>query len=168
MTNETMTNAWFHRLKAANRMLIKLNGGIEASADITSLSKSQIGRCHSDSDTELLPLPAVMRLEAECGNFAVTRAQAELHGCKLSDPRERVVDGACVMGESFELTRRFAAYQQNSAIAFSDLKLTRAEAAQAIKDIQSVMEKAAELLQVYAGVVADGGAPTAKLSVVGE
>jgi hypothetical protein len=28
--NDTLTNAWFHRLKAANRLLIKKNGGIEA------------------------------------------------------------------------------------------------------------------------------------------
>ncbi|APO74244.1 hypothetical protein AM571_CH01409 [Rhizobium etli 8C-3] len=168
MTNDTMTNAWFHRLKAANRMLIKLNGGIEASAEITSLSKSQIGRCHSDSDTELLPLPAVMRLEAECGNYAVTRAQAELHGCKLSDPREGAADGATVMRGAAELGGRVAQYQHNHAIASLDLKLCRSELLQGVRDLQSVIESASLLLNSYASALAKGGEDAPALRLVGE
>lgn len=165
---DMLTDAWFHRIKAANRLLIKKNGGIEESARITSLSKSQIGRCHSDADTELLPVPAVIRLEAECGDFAVTRAQAELHGCKLSDPRERTVDGQCLMRENAELNRRTAEYQGNTATAFADLKLTSNESKQAIRDLERIIEKANDLIVAHASVVAAGSASIAPLRVVGE
>ncbi|KQV27578.1 hypothetical protein ASC97_04150 [Rhizobium sp. Root1203] len=168
MSNDTMTNAWFHRLKAANRQLIKLNGGIELSAEITSLSKSQIGRCHSDSDTELLPLPAVMRLEAECGNYAVTRAQAELHGCKLADPREQKTDGVTVMRGAAELGGRVAQYQHNHFNAAMDLKLTRSELSQGMRDLQSVVETASSLMNAYASALANGGEDAPALRLVGE
>lgn len=165
---DMLTDAWFHRLKAANRLLIKKNGGIEESARITSLSKSQIGRCHSDTDTELLPVPAVLRLEAECGDFAVTRAMAELHGCKLSDPRERAVDGQCLMRENAELSRRTAEYQSNTATAFADLKLTSNESRQAIQDLNRIIEKAHDLVAAHSSVIAAGSASVAPLRVVGE
>ncbi|WP_412064008.1 hypothetical protein [Rhizobium sp. SYY.PMSO] len=165
---DTLTDAWFHRLKAANRLLIKKNGGIEESARITSLSKSQIGRCHNDTDTELLPLTAFMRLEAECGDYAVTRAQAEIHGCKLSDPRERAIDAQCLMRENAELTRRTADYQSNAAVAFADFKLTRNESKQAINDLERIKEKADDLINAHSAIIAAGGATVAPLRVVGE
>ncbi|MGF9694723.1 hypothetical protein AAIH46_18025 [Rhizobium sp. 0TCS1.26] len=163
---ETLTNAWFHQLKAATRQLIKKNGGIEASADITSLSKSQIGRCHSDSDTELLPVPAQMRLEAECGEPVVTRVMAGLHGCKLTDPQATASDGACLMRESLELATRANEYQRNAAIAFSDLKVSPVEARKAIADLSAMMEKAADLGRLYAQVLASGKADAPAFRVV--
>ncbi|MFC5760551.1 hypothetical protein [Rhizobium sp. GCM10022189] len=165
---DTLTNAWFHRLKAANRLLIKKNGGIEASAEITSLSKSQIGRCHSDGDTELLPLPAVMRLEAECGDYAVTRAMAEVHGCKVSDPREAKADGTSVMRGAVELGSRVAQYQHNHAIASMDFMLSRAELAQGVKDLQQIVDAAAELLNAYSHAMAKGGEEAPALRLVGQ
>lgn len=165
---DTMTNAWFYQLKAANRLLIKKNGGIEPSAAITSLSKTQIGRCHSDTDTELLPLPAQLRLEQECGDPVVTRAQAALHGCKLSDPREHATDGQDLFRQNAELNRRTAEYQSNAAIAFADLEVTPNESRQAIKDLQSMIEKATDLIQAHSMAMAGGGASVGKLRIVGE
>lgn len=165
---DTMTNAWFYQLKAANRLLIKKNGGIEPSAAITSLSKTQIGRCHSDSDTELLPLPAQLRLEQECGDPVVTRAQAALHGCKLSDPREHASDGQDLFRQSTELGRLMAQYQSNAAIAFSDLDVTPNESRQAIKDLEAVMEKLMEMIRAHSMAIAAGGASVGKLRIVGE
>ncbi|MDX3929200.1 MAG: hypothetical protein QHC90_25790 [Shinella sp.] len=155
---DTLTNAWFYQLKAANRLLIKKNGGIEAAADICSLSKSQIGRCNNDGDTELLPVPAVLRLEAECGDPCVTRAMAALHGRKLSENTPGDPDGACLMHENAELHSRFATYVRNAAIALSDLNCSPAESAQAIKDLQAVNEQATELIRIHAAARAAGGA----------
>ena len=165
---ETLTNSWFHQLKAGNRLLIKKNGGIEPSAEITSLSKSQIGRCHSDSDTELLPLPALLRLEAECGDPVVTRIMAGLHGCKLSDPEATQKNGACVIRESLDLGARNAEYQKNALLAASDMKVTPAEARAAIRDLQSIAEKTGHLIRIYSDMVAHGGSDVAALRVVGE
>ena len=164
---DTMTNAWFHQLKAANRLLIKKNGGIEASADITSMSKSQIGRCHSDGDTELLPLPAQLRLEAECGDPVVTRVMAGLHGCKLTDPDSLKSDSACIMTETLELGARTTNYQRNAMLAASDMKISPVEARAGLRDLQPIREKVAELERMYGGILAQGGADVAALKIVG-
>lgn len=166
---DTLTNAWFHKLKAANRLLIKKNGGIEEAALICSLSKSQVGRCHADNDTELLPTPAQLRLEAECGDPCVTRAMAGLHGCKLSDPEQAQGDGTCLLRGSLDIGAAANEYQRNASIAYSDLKVTVAEARQGMRDLQKLIDESTEQMSRYAEILAKGGedAPALKI-VVGE
>ena len=158
--SDTMTNAWFHRLKAANRMLIKLNGGIEASADLASISKSQIGRCNSTTDTELLPITAIIRLEAECGDPVVTRAMAELHGCALTDPSERPANGHCILRDSAELAMRSAEFSAGVASAASDLVVTPAEAMRSLRDLEALERKIPDVKTTLTKIAADGGAAT--------
>lgn len=165
--HDTMTNAWFYQLKAANRLLIKKNGGIEAAAEICSLSKSQIGRCNNDGDTELLPIPAQLRLEAECGDPCVTRVMAGLHGCKLSDPAAKNEEGACLLRGALQVGTLANEYQRNASVAFSDLKVSRAEAQQGIRDLQAMMDEANEQIRRYAQIVAKGGGETPGLKIVG-
>lgn len=157
MNNEAMTNAWFHRLKAANRMLIKLNGGIEACVDLTSLSKSQIGRCNSDKDTDLLPIASVIRLEAECGNPVVTRAMAELHGCQLVDPDEKGEDGRCLMRDNAEMQQRNSEFQSGLYAAVGDNVITPNEAVRSLKDLQALKLKIADVETSLTEVLAKRG-----------
>ncbi len=157
MTNETMTNAWFHRLKAANRMLIKLNGGIEACSDLTSLSKSQIGRCNSDKDTDLLPIASVIRLEAECGNPVVTRAMAELHGFQLVNPNEKGEDGRCLMRDNAEMQQRNSEFQSGLYSAAGDNVITPNEALRSLRDLQSLKQKIADVETGLTEMIAKGG-----------
>jgi hypothetical protein len=164
---DTLTNAWFHQLKAANRLLIKKNGGIEAASDICSLSKSQVGRCNADSDTELLPIPAVLRLEAECGDPCVTRVMAGLHGCKLTDPEEVNADGTCLVRGSLDIGAAANEYQRNASIAYSDLKVTPLEARQGMRDLQKLIGEATEQLSRYSEIIAKGGDTSAALKIVG-
>lgn len=164
---DALTNAWFHKLKAANRLLIKKNGGIEDASEICSLSKSQIGRCHADSDTELLPIPAVLRLEAECGDPCVTRVMAGLHGCKLSDPEATNPDGTCLLRGSLDVGSAANEYQRNASIAYSDLKVTANEARQGMRDLETLIEQANEQKNRYAEIIAKGGESSAPLKIVG-
>lgn len=164
---DTLTNAWFYQLKAANRSLIKKNGGIEGSAEITSLSKSQIGRCHNDSDTELLPIPAVLRLEAECGDPVVTRIMAGLHGRKISDPDSDTLDGRCLMRANAELSKLFGEYGTNIAVALSDLHVSRAEGSRGIKDLLAIRDQIEELVRILAGTQAAGGASVVPIRMGG-
>lgn len=157
MTNETMTNAWFHRLKAANRMLIKLNGGMEACVDLTSLSKSQIGRCNSDKDPDLLPITSVIRLEAECGNPVVTRAMAELHGCQLVNPQEQGEDGRCLMRDNAEMQQRNSEFQAGLYAAAGDNVITHGEALRSMRDLQALKLKIADVETGLTEVLAKGG-----------
>ncbi|MBP2560824.1 hypothetical protein J2857_003593 [Neorhizobium galegae] len=165
---DSLTNAWFYQLKAANRLLIKKNGGIEAAAELTSLSKSQIGRCNNDGDTELLPIPAILRLEAECGDPCVTRVMAGLHGRKITDPESSGPDGSCLMRENAELQRLNAEYGRNAAIALSDLNVTRAESAQAVKDLQALRDQVDELIRIHAAAMAAGGVSVVPFKLGGE
>lgn len=165
--HDTLTNAWFYQLKAANRLLIKKNGGIESAAELTSLSKSQIGRCNNDSDTDLLPLSAVLRLEAECGDFAVTRAMASLHGRKLSDP-DATPDGACLMRTNAELSRRVGEYGVNMALALSDLHVSHAEAAKGMADLDAIIEQAEKMKRSLASSRAAGGEKVVPIRLGGE
>lgn len=164
---DTLTNAWFHQLKAANRLLIKKNGGIEASADVCSLSKSQVGRCNADSDTELLPIPAVLRLEAECGDPCVTRVMAGLHGCKLTDPEEINKDGTCLVRGSLDVGSAANEYQRNASVAFSDLKVSNHEARQGMTDLDKLISEAMEQKARYAQILAKGGEASPALKIVG-
>ncbi|MCM5689156.1 hypothetical protein M8037_10135 [Sinorhizobium meliloti] len=157
MTNETLTNAWFHRLKAATRMLIKLNGGIEACAELTSLSKSQIGRCNSDKDPDLLPIPSVIRLEAECGNPVVTRAMAELHGCQLVNPDEQGHDDRCLMRDNAEMQQRNSEFQSGLYSAAGDNVITPNEAMRSLRDLQSLKQKISDVETGLTDVIAKGG-----------
>ncbi|CAD7036571.1 hypothetical protein RHAB21_02541 [Pseudorhizobium halotolerans] len=165
--HDTMTNAWFYQLKAANRLLIKKNGGIEAAADTCSLSKSQVGRCNNDGDTELLPIPAVLRLEAECGDPCVTRVMAGLHGCKLTDPEKENRDGTCLLRGSLELGAVANEYQRNASVRFSDLKVTPTEAGQGIRELQALIDKASEQIRRYSEILAKGGSEMPDLKIVG-
>ena len=165
---DTMTNAWFYQLKAANRLLIKKNGGIEAAAELTSLSKSQIGRCNNDRDNEILPIPAVLRLEAECGDPCVTRVMAVLHGCKLSDPDLARQDGACLLRGSLSVGEKYAEFQRNAAIAFADLKVTKTEAQQGIRDLQALIDEAQAQVRLYAQILGGADGETPALRVVGD
>ena len=165
--SDTMTNAWFHRLKAANRMLIKLNGGIEESASLASISKSQIGRCNSTTDVELLPITAIIRLEAECGDPVVTRAMAELHDCTLVNPKDTPADGRCVMRDNGELQRLNGELQIGLAAAVSDQVITPSEAASSLRNVEALERKLPDLKTSLTQIIAKGGI-SAGLRIVGE
>jgi hypothetical protein len=155
--NTMMSNAWFHKLKNANRQLIKHNGGIEECAKIISLSSTQIGRCHNDKDPDLLQINHAIQLEVECGNYYVTRAMAELHGCQLHDPTERPIDGRCVMRDNAELQIKNSELQVGLHAAASDNVITATEALRALRDLQPVKQKVADLETGLTEILAKGG-----------
>lgn len=157
---QTMTNAWFHRMKAANRQLIKSNGGIEACAEMISMSSTQIGRCHSDKDPDLLPIHVVIQLEAECGTLYVTQAMAELQGCALSDPREKPVDGRCLMRDNAELQQVNSEYQARLYGRTADNVFTPSEALATLRDLQPLKTKISDLETNLTEIIAKGGLKT--------
>lgn len=152
-----MTNAWFHRIKAANRELIKRNGGIDASAELVSISATQIGRCHNDRDPDLLPTAAILQLEAECGNPIVTRAMAELHGCQLHDPDEKPADGRCLMRDHAEMQQRNSEFQAGIFAHAADNIFTPAEALRSLRDLQPLKKKIADVETDLSEIAAKGG-----------
>jgi hypothetical protein len=124
-----ISDAWFFRLKAAQRDLIAANGGIERAADRASVSKSNVGRWNNAADPEIMTLPAVLLLQAECGMPFVTAVMAELNGRRLADPDAAARGDGCVAGKNAEVMRSAAELMATAASAFSDGRLSPAEAA---------------------------------------
>ncbi len=66
------------RIKAAQQELIGLSGGIDGALATMGdrAGRSTIGRWNNQDDPTLMPLEAVVRLEAATGSSAVTSAPA--------------------------------------------------------------------------------------------
>lgn len=161
----TMSDAWFHRVKAAQRDLIKHCGGIERAAEIASISKSHIGRMNNPADGELMTLAAVMLLEADCGEPMVTAVMAETNGRRLTDPEaERAVE-VSVLSAHAEMMRGSAELANSMAIAIADGKVTPSEAHNIDRAAASLANATSELRAALAAVKARGGVK-ASLSVV--
>jgi hypothetical protein len=152
-----ITNAWFHRIKAAQRDLIRLVGGIERAGEVSSISKSHIGRMNNATDPELMPLHAVYALECECGVPVVTSAMAELNGKRLVEPEgERAADH-CLIAAYSDTVRKAGDLISGGAVAIADLVVTSAEATKMDRDAAELEEGLAVLRKALAAVKARGG-----------
>ena len=161
-----ISTAWFHRIKAAQRDLIRLVGGIERSAEISSISKSHIGRMNNATDPELMPLHAVYALESECGVPVVTSAMAELSGKRLVDPESERGADHCLIAAYSETVRKAGDLISGGAVAIADLIVTPAEASKMDRDAAELEQGLAVLRQALAAIKARGGQKVG-LQVVG-
>ncbi len=152
-----ISTAWFHRIKAAQRDLIRLVGGIERAAEISSISKSHIGRMNNATDPEMMPLHAVYALESDCGVQVVTSAMAELHGKRLVEPEgQRGADYSLIAAYS-DAVRKAGDMISGGAVAIADLVVTPAEATKMDRDAAELEIVIAEYRKALANVKALGG-----------
>ncbi|MCM2292273.1 hypothetical protein NAC44_08025 [Allorhizobium sp. BGMRC 0089] len=150
-------DAWFHRIKAAQRDLIRMVGGIERAAEISSVSKSHVGRMNNATDPELMPISVVFALESECGVPLVTSAMAELNGRRLADPdAERAADWN-VLASYTDVVRKAADLTSGGAMAIADMVVTPAEAHKMDRDAAELQRGIGQLRQALAAVIARGG-----------
>ncbi|MDM9619098.1 hypothetical protein [Rhizobium sp. S96] len=161
------SEAWFHRVKAAQRDLIKIVGGIDRAAEISSVSASHIGRMNNARDTDLMPLSVVYALESECGLPVVTQAMAELSGRRLSDPDAEHKANVDVLTSYSELMQKAASLMAAGATAMADGVVTPAEAHSMDREAASIERGISRFRQALAVVKATGGVK-AGLKVVGE
>ncbi|MBB3315136.1 hypothetical protein FHT77_000978 [Rhizobium sp. BK181] len=161
------TDAWFHRVKAAQRDLIKLVGGIDRASEISSVSASHIGRMNNPRDTDLMTISVVYALENECGVPVVTQAMAELSGRRLSDPDAEQKANVNVLTSYSELMQKAASLMAASATAMADGIVTPAEAHSMDREASAIERGLSQFRQSLAVIKATGGAKT-ELKVVGE
>lgn len=153
--------AWFHRLKAAQRDLIKMCGGIERCAEITSMSKSQVGRWNNAVDGDLMPLNAVYLLEAECNVLLVTSALANLNNRRLADSDQSEKQNADILTGFSETVQHAGELMNAGAAAFADGKITPAEAVAMDRAAGTLEQKVAQMRNALAA------AKTGSLQVIG-
>lgn len=121
-----ISDAWFHRVKAATRDLVKACGGIVRAGEIAHASKSEVGRWQHAGDPDVIPLSAVLALEAECALPLVTSAMADLHGQRLVGDEPASV--AAIASHHADALRSFADLVSEGAAALADGRITPAEA----------------------------------------
>jgi hypothetical protein len=161
------SDAWFHRVKAAQRDLIKIVGGIDRAAEISSVSTSHIGRMNNARDTDLMPLSVVYALETECGMPVVTQAMAELSGRRLTDPEGEQKASVNFVSAFSEVMQKTGTLAASGGAAMTDLFVSHTEA-NGMDRVAADLERAtSKLRQALAGVQAQGGVKSG-LKVVSE
>jgi len=154
------TDRWLLRLRAAQRDLIEACGTIERVAELTSMSKSQVGRWRSPTDTDLMPINCAMILEEDCGRPLLTRVMADFAGYTLTAPDEREARIACLSTQVAELVGKVSSLMARTAQAGSDGFYSVAEVNDLLKINSGVRTVADQLDDVLATVKAAGGLST--------
>lgn len=154
----SISSTALNRLKAAQRDLIDLAGGIERAAEKSGYSKSQAGRWKNALDPDLMPLPAVLALEADTGAALITGVMAELNGRRLVDPDGPGADAAGIFARHAETVRRAGELMATGAAAFADGVVTGTER-QLMSRVSSDLQRAVSDLQMALATVRPDGAP---------
>ncbi|MBZ9719125.1 hypothetical protein LB519_14850 [Mesorhizobium sp. AD1-1] len=157
-----MTTARVLRIKSAQNQLIALCGGLDGSAEIGNFGRSTVGRWADLGDPTLMPLGALMALEAHCGQPIVTAALAEVSGRRLSDPDAETVNQGTVMARHADAIIQAGELMAAGAAAFADGKVTPNEAATIDRAAAQLERGLSQYRQALAGIRAAGG-----LKVVG-
>lgn len=150
MAERAISEAWFHRIKAATRDLVKACGGIERAAEIASMSRGHMGRFHSPGDEDIITISAALALEAECGRPYVTRVMADLNGRGLTDPEASSDITGCVdvlhnaaMSEFVELTAEILAAKADGQISPAEAEMVDRRAADVERAMADLRRKLA-------------------------
>lgn len=150
-------NVRHYRLKAALRDLIAAAGGVERTAEMLTMGKSTVGRWQ-DADAKDFPtIAAVAMLEAECGRADVTRAMAEFAGLKIGDRIQPSGGNADIMASHAEAVTHAAALMAEGAMAFSDNRVTPAEAASMDRAALRLQEAIGDYRRELARIRGEGG-----------
>lgn len=163
----SVSDAFFHRVKAAQRDMIRLAGGIERAAEIANISKSHMGRMNNPSDGELMTLSVVVALENDIGQPLVTSVLAEANGRRLTDPEADRKAEANVLTGHAELLRHSAEAAHSMALAIADGHVSPAEASTVDRSLSQLQQATNDLRGMLAGIKARGG-DKAALRVVGD
>lgn len=151
------TDRWFYRLRAAQRDLIEACGTIERVTELTSMSKSQVGRWRSPTDADLMPVNCVMILEEDCGRPLVSKIMADFSGYTLTAPDERETEIACLSTQVADLVGQVSSLMARTAQAGSDGFYSVNEVNE-LQKINSVVRSVADKLDdVLATAKASGG-----------
>jgi hypothetical protein len=122
-----ISDAWFHRVKSATRDLVQACGGVVRAGEISHNSKSEVSRWQTATDEAIIPLAAVLVLEADCGLPLVTTVMADLGGRRLEGPSDEAGSATAMLGHYTETMRAASELLGSAATAFADGLITGAE-----------------------------------------
>lgn len=153
-----MNDAWHYQIKAAQRDLITMAGGIERTAMLTGYSKSVVGRWSSPADPEHMPLTAVRALEKETDQPLITTIMAHETERKLTEPKGPVTDARSLDDLMRGLTIDIMEAGGETAKATSDNHVSNAEKRVIGHPISRARDKLRQMEQLLGAFEAEGGA----------
>ncbi|WP_176083142.1 hypothetical protein [Martelella sp. HB161492] len=162
-----VSDAFHHRIKAAQRDLITRCGGIMRAVEITNFSKSQVGRWNSPTDAELMPVNAIVALEEDAGVALVTAVLAEANGRRLTDPDEERAAEAGLLRSVSEMMRHWGEFGNAFGNSIADGNVTPTEATTCERPLAKLEAAISEVHRSLAAIKANGGG-AAKLRVVAD
>ena len=151
MSERAISDAWFSRIKAATRDLVKACGGLERAGEIARVGKSTVGRWQHIGEEDIIPITAVMALEADCDRPYVTRIMADLNGRGLTDPDASQDAGGCLDTRHNSLMGSFASLTTEYLTAKSDGVVSPAEAEMVDRRAAEMERELTELRATLAG-----------------
>ncbi len=128
MTRRRLSDAHFHAVKSATRDLVTACGGLDRTGRLIGVSAQTVSRYQRADHDELMPLAAVVVLEADCGLALVSSAMAALTGQGVNPGSAG--DGAaeaCLRKLHAGVMRETADMMTEAADAFSDDSITLTE-----------------------------------------
>lgn len=162
-----MSDAILYRLKAAQRDMIERCGGILRCETLTGFSKSQVGRWNNPNDPDLMPLGAIVVLEADCLQPLVTSVLVENLGRRISDPDADRQQEVSMLTVHAEVMRQGAELAHTLAQAIADGRVTPSEAHTLDRPAAAMQDSLSKLRMSLASIKARGG-EAASLRIVGE
>lgn len=153
-----MNDAWHYQIKAAQRDLITMAGGIERAATLTGYSKSVAGRWNSPADPEHMPLTAVRRLEQETGQPLITTIMAHETGRRVTEPEGPATDARTLDELMRGLTIDVMEAGGETARSTADGHVTPAEQRVIRHPVARARDKLRQIEALLGTIEAEGGA----------
>ncbi|WP_024900292.1 hypothetical protein [Brucella rhizosphaerae] len=150
-------DTWFYRLKGAQRTLIARCGGIEQAALIASYGKTTVGRWNVQTAPEMMTLPALILLEAYCGEPVVSTVVSEIVSDLINNSQSPEMPKFSGMELVAQFGAAFAVLFSEWARAAEDSFLTPAEADNLDPLISEAKQKLDALQRLMAEAKAKGG-----------
>ncbi|MGX1096535.1 phage regulatory CII family protein [Amorphus sp. MBR-141] len=146
----------YKALKDASRRLVEENGGLDASAERTRISPSQLQRCTSNFHDSFLTIDVVMDLERSCGMAPVTERLSRLQGHVLQRCPQHGREDANWIDYLTTFIREGGDVEIGLAEAMADGEVDATEAAALIEEIHQAERALARMRSALTAVVMKG------------
>lgn len=155
--------AWFWRVKAAQRDLIAQAGGVVRAAEIAGCSASWIGKCNTANEDAFLSAAQKRALEADVGEPVVSRVECALLGFAVAAPGGAAVPaGGTAFSAHAQLVGEFGALLSGFSERVRDGDFSRGDGRATDRDLSDIIRAAEDFRRVIAAHAAkgEGGAPS--------
>ncbi len=154
-------DAWFHRIKAAQRDLIERCGGIGRAAEIGRVSVPHMGRFNNPHTDDIMPARLKARLEADAQFPVVTKVELEMLGwsaCQVAvAPAEPDLHAstARVVAEASDVMRVYAEATKDGKLTPAEVRALQVEFSALARVLEDARLAGAALLALVGGLKHD-------------